>query len=102
MSAILRDELGVEHEMEALTADGLFSIDIAMRTERVALEVDGPSHFLRGTLAPTGPTLARDRLLAARGWRVISLPYFEWDACRGDRRHQAECLRRILSQLARA
>ena len=49
---------------------------------RVAIEVDGPSHFLlpdgRGVRKPTGPTLLKRRLLAAAGWRVISVPFYEW------------------------
>ena len=99
VGAVLHDELGVEYELEAQTADGLFSIDIAVRAESVALEVDGPSHFVCNTRAPTGRTLARNRLLAARGWRVVALPFFEWDACGGDRQRQAECLRRHLRGL---
>lgn len=55
--------------------------------ERIALEVDGPSHFAANTLAPGGAMLARHRLLAARGWVVISVPYYIWnrlnDAGRG-------------------
>ncbi|EOD17329.1 hypothetical protein EMIHUDRAFT_209963 [Emiliania huxleyi CCMP1516] len=44
---------------------------------------DGPSHFLltdgRGVRKPNGPTLLKRRLLAAAGWRVISVPFYEWD-----------------------
>jgi hypothetical protein len=32
---------GIPHEIEALTADGFFSVDIALRGRRVAVEVDG-------------------------------------------------------------
>ncbi|EOD31305.1 hypothetical protein EMIHUDRAFT_232076 [Emiliania huxleyi CCMP1516] len=40
------------------------------------------SHFPYGIFfpAPNGPTLLKRRLLAAAGWRVISVPFFEWDA----------------------
>ena len=47
--------------------------------ERIALEVDGPHHFAANTLAPGGGMLARHRLLAARGWAVVSVPYYAWD-----------------------
>ena len=47
--------------------------------KRIALEVDGPSHFAANTLAPGGAMLARHRLLAARGWAVISVPYYVWE-----------------------
>ena len=39
--------LGIAHELECITADGLFSIDLAIVDRRVALEFDGPSHFTR-------------------------------------------------------
>jgi len=42
--------------------------------------VDGPHHFTANTQAPLGETAGRRRLLAARGWTVVSIPYFLWDA----------------------
>lgn len=30
-------------------------------------------------MAPLGETLARRRLLAARGWTVVSVPFWHWD-----------------------
>ena len=77
--------LGIPHELECITADGLFSIDLAIMDRRIALEFDGPSHFTRNTLEPLGHTRLRDRLLSAMGWHVVSIPFFEWD-----RLHQTE------------
>jgi very-short-patch-repair endonuclease len=77
--------LGVSHELEYITADGLFSIDLAVVDRRIALEFDGPSHFTRNTLEPLGHTRLRDRLLSAMGWHVVSIPFFDWD-----RLHQPE------------
>jgi very-short-patch-repair endonuclease len=71
--------LGISHELEYTTADGLFSIDFAIVERRIALEFDGPSHFTRNTLEPLGHTRLRDRLLSAMGWHVVSIPFFEWD-----------------------
>lgn len=45
------------------------------------MEVDGPSHFMVNVHQPTGVLLARQRLLAARGWHVISVPHFVWQRC---------------------
>ena len=70
--------LCVSHELEYITADGLFSIDLAIVDRRIALEFDGPSHFTRNTLEPLGHTRLRDRLLSAMGWHVVSIPFFEW------------------------
>jgi very-short-patch-repair endonuclease len=71
--------LGISHELEYTTADGLFSIDLAVVDRRIAIEVDGPSHFTVNTLEPLGHTRLRDRLLSAMGWQVVSVPFFEWD-----------------------
>ncbi|EOD07755.1 hypothetical protein EMIHUDRAFT_218318 [Emiliania huxleyi CCMP1516] len=61
-----------------------YSLDLALPSTRISIEVDGPSHFLltdgRGVRRPNGPTLLKRRLLAAAGWRVISVPFFEWNA----------------------
>ena len=46
----------------------------------LAVEVDGPTHFAGNTHEPLGPTLWRRRMLEARGYRVMSLPYFELNA----------------------
>jgi very-short-patch-repair endonuclease len=70
--------LGVSHQLECITADGLFSIDLAVVDRRIAIEFDGPSHFTRNTLEPLGHTRLRDRLLSAMGWRVVSIPFFDW------------------------
>jgi hypothetical protein len=77
--------LGIPHELECITADGLFSIDLAIVDRRIALEFDGPSHFTRNTLEPLGHTRLRNRLLSAMGWHVVSIPFFEWG-----RLHQTE------------
>ncbi|KAG1679152.1 hypothetical protein FOA52_000507 [Chlamydomonas sp. UWO 241] len=67
---------------EHLTDDGLFSIDIAVQLpggQKLAVEVDGPTHFLRNTPAVlNGATHLRNRLLEARGWCVVSVPVTEW------------------------
>ncbi len=74
--------LGIPHELEYITADGLFSIDLAILDRCIAIEFDGPYHFTRNTLEPLGHTLLRDRLLSAMGWHVVSIPFFEWSKLR--------------------
>ena len=44
--------MGVAHDFEHLTQDRLFSVDIALSDEKIALEVDGPHHFTVNTLEP--------------------------------------------------
>ena len=43
----------------------------------VAVEVDGPSHFVGRV--PTGATALKRRQLRAAGWALVSVPYWEWD-----------------------
>ncbi|CAL8462328.1 g1861 [Coccomyxa elongata] len=84
ISALHRDvarvltEYGIPHNIEHVTEDELFSVDIALPDEKIAIEVDGPHHFTANTLAVTGEMLARQKLLKARGWAVISVPFFRW------------------------
>jgi hypothetical protein len=63
--------LGIAHELEYVTADGLFSIDLAIVDRRIALEFDGPFHFTTNTLEPFGhtrlPATALQRRRSA-GW----------------------------------
>jgi hypothetical protein len=72
------DRLGENHVVEGATDDGLFRVDCLLADRRVAVEADGPSHYLADR-APTGKTRLRRRLLEARGLRVVSVPYYEWD-----------------------
>ncbi|EOD27835.1 hypothetical protein EMIHUDRAFT_204822 [Emiliania huxleyi CCMP1516] len=76
-------DVQVGFEEEHLEPRTGYSLDLALPSSRVAVEVDGPFHFLlpdgRGLRRPNGPTLLKRRLLAAAGWRVISVPFYEWD-----------------------
>jgi len=68
----------------ARTEDGAFNIDVAATHtgsgKRLAIEADGPTHFLRPSgRQVNGESLARNRALAARGCVVVSVPYWEWD-----------------------
>lgn len=63
--------MGVPHEIEYLTQDNLFSVDIALRGRKVAIEVDGPSHFFANK--PTermGADKLREQYLVDKGWTV--------------------------------
>ena len=60
-----------------------YTVDIAWPSVRLALEVDGPRHFLSSCRHPSlrttdGPSGLKQRLLKLAGWRVISVPYFDW------------------------
>ncbi|KAL4458727.1 hypothetical protein ABPG75_013592 [Micractinium tetrahymenae] len=77
--ASIMHELSLDFEMEKKIEDGLVSVDIALRGEMVAVEVDGSAHFtMNEPFVPLGRTIWRWRLLASRGWRVVTVPYFRW------------------------
>ena len=63
--------MGVPHEIERLAADGCFSVDIALRGRKVAIEVDGPSHFLANIMDQRiGADRLRTEYLERKGWKV--------------------------------
>jgi hypothetical protein len=62
--------------------DGACLIDIAGVTADgvwLAIEVDGPTHFLWPDRRLDGRTQHRNRVLAARGYAVVSVPYYTWE-----------------------
>jgi hypothetical protein len=73
-------QMGVPHANERWCERAERSIDIAIECASVpvALEVDGPSHFLQDG-RPDGSTLLRNRMLAAHGWRVVAVDFRAWE-----------------------
>ena len=93
-----------------------YSVDFALVDERIAIEVDGPSHFARSGdgagRRPTGKTVLKRRQLAALGWRLLEVPFWEWNplcaggsivggdyGTSGDSEAQCEYLRERLQRL---
>jgi hypothetical protein len=67
-----------EHRCEASG----YSIDAVVTLKdgrEVAVEVDGPSHFLGRSHRPTGSTLLKHRQIRYFEWRLLSVPYWEWE-----------------------
>ena len=62
---------------------GGYAIDAAVEGAdglRVAVEVDGPAHFIGRR--PTGATALKRRQLRHLGWRVLPVAHWEWEALR--------------------
>jgi hypothetical protein len=87
--------MGLSVEDEARCPRSGYSIDMLVhrsalamggekssRGEAWAVEFDGPLHFL-ASRAPTGATLLKRRHLQLLGHALVSVPYWEWDACKG-------------------
>jgi len=72
---------GFEREVSPFEGDEggeLLKIDIAWVDKKVALELDGPSHFLKSAKTGkegrrNGPTEAKKRLLKSLGWKLRRL-----------------------------
>ena len=87
--------LGVVHESEY--AIDCLVVDIALPAERVAVEVQGPTHyFVNDKRREVGHTRFKHRLLRGLGWRVVSVPYLEWNGLRSKLAH-AQYLKQLLS-----
>ena len=105
--ALQRMELAVEEEYRCPKSG--YTIDIRVRhsggkntahgsseADGWAVEVDGPSHFL-SCKSPTGKTLIKRRLLELLGYNLVSVPYWEWEEMRQDKRAQEAYLRSRLA-----
>jgi hypothetical protein len=83
--------------MEQLAVpDGACLIDIAGVTAdgvRLAIEVDGRTHFLWPDRRLDGSSQHRNRMLAVRGYAVIGVPYYEWNRRADTKRQQQQQLR---------
>jgi hypothetical protein len=95
IASILGD-LGIRHEVERLTDDGYFSVDVYLPDDDVVLEFDGPTHFIkicdggegaapggvgdasRASTRTTTRTELRDLFIARRHRVILSVPWVEW------------------------
>ena len=88
--------MGVAHVNERWCDKAERSIDIAIEgATPVAVEVDGPYHFLQDG-RQDGSTLLRNRMLKAHGWRVVVVDYRDWRSQRTEAQREAY-LRSLLS-----
>ena len=92
VARVLR-ELDVSYQLEH-NLHG-YSVDLALLSARVALEVDGPHHFMYNfapgkdsqtidnaktkVVAVNGASMLKERIMSALGWRTVSVPFFEFE-----------------------
>ncbi|GKV06188.1 hypothetical protein SLEP1_g18104 [Rubroshorea leprosula] len=72
-----------------------YTVDAVLVDKKVALEIDGPTHFSRNTGVPLGHTMLKRRYISAAGWNVVSLSNQEWEDLQGGF-EQLDYLREIL------
>jgi hypothetical protein len=76
----LLDDLGFEHAREVSPfaeeekAGEVLAIDMACSARKIAIECDGPLHYLSSG-RENGRTVAKRRLLERLGWKVVNIPY---------------------------
>ena len=85
-------QMGWVHTFEHETNEG-FSLDLAQPESKLAVEVDGPSHYLKDLLSGesvvNGATRFKMRQLRSFGWTVAHISFLEWN-------HKTESERRQL------
>jgi hypothetical protein len=75
--------------------DGVLVVDVAARTSAgvlLAVEVDGPSHFRQPDGGLMGLMLWRNKALAARGYKLLSIPLATWEKLSGEQQQQQQYL----------
>ena len=73
------------------------TVDIAIRQKKVAIEVDGFSHYARNSRRKNyllGQNSIKENILKSNGWELIRIPYFIWSE-KGETERE-EYLRRLL------
>ena len=91
--------IGLTPDEEYRTPSG-YSVDALIEVDRkhVALEVDGPFHFI--DRKPIGPTmLKRRQITLVDKTKMVSVPYWEWDGLGKDRDKKQEYLRSLLGSM---
>jgi len=115
--AVVLADLGIAHEMECLTDDEYFSLDLYLLDYDLALEVDGPAHFVKinadeggsgggggggskgssestattgtpQTYRRTPSTELRDMFLRRRHRGMVTVPWYEFEALEGTARRR--------------
>ena len=102
------NKLGVRHEVEYVTEDGYFSIDIYLLDHDIAVEFDGPSHYYNngdsppegrdGTTTRTAKTELRDLFLGQRCAKVLTVPWFEYSKFNASAVKRTSYVRELLAK----
>jgi len=90
--------MGLQPQEEVLLKSG-YRIDAVVEVDgkQIAVEVDGPSHFIGRSKERTGSTILKHRQVAALdGLKVKSVPYWEWIKLKNDNSKKQQYLRSLL------
>ncbi len=69
---------------------GAYSLDIAFPEQKLNIEIDGPHHYRDRKLKRIHQF--RDSIMKSLGWKVIRIPYFEWEELTQDTQAKVDYL----------
>ncbi|KAA8549694.1 hypothetical protein F0562_001288 [Nyssa sinensis] len=72
-----------------------YTLDAVLVDKKIALEIDGPTHFSRNSGAPLGHTMLKRRYISTAGWKLIYVSHEEWEELQGGFEQQ-DYLRKVL------
>ncbi|KAA8527218.1 hypothetical protein F0562_034685 [Nyssa sinensis] len=72
-----------------------YTLDAVLVDKKIALEIDGPTHFSRNSGAPLGHTMLKCRYISTAGWKLIHVSHEEWEELQGGFEQQ-DYLRKVL------
>lgn len=87
----------VQHSTGQDLAQGALTIDVFISSQQVAIQLDGPGQFFSNPPhLPLGDTLLEWRLLLSTGFKVVSVPFYAWQAA-GSPQERRSYLEHLLS-----
>jgi RAP domain len=105
VAAALRAVQGVSQVQEEVLTQCGYSLDAAVvfQGNRIGVEVDGPSHFVGRSHSIKGSTLLKHRQLRAlEDWKLVTIPYWEWNAINTGKARKEKKQRYLQNLLERA
>jgi hypothetical protein len=99
----IEDEVSPSSKLEFL--DSLLAVDMTCAKHTVAIEFDGPSHYLRSvksgklTRSENGPTQTKRRFIEKLGWKMMKIDYRDWAKAGGSKQAKLKFLRNELAKV---
>ena len=99
--AVALEEMGLEFELEALLMDaGGYRVDMLLTDGRTVISIEQASDYVRDGehWRPSGSLLLQQRQLRAFGYRVVSVPFYEWKGLQSAQQQRTYLWHRVGSE----